>query len=246
MPPEVQLRPILAEAVDAARRALDEFDGVGEYLGVVAEDDVAATHRFAATQAGYRGWHWAVVVATTPAAEQVTVSEVALLPGLDALIAPDWVPWEERVRPGDLGPGDLLAPKDNDVRLAPGYAATGDPDIDELALEVGLGRRQVLSLEGRVDAAARWFDGAYGPGSDMAKAAPATCGTCGFYVPLAGSLRAAFGVCANELAADGRVVHATYGCGAHSDTTLPTGTSAPIFEAFDDAAVEIVERGPES
>ncbi len=64
---------------------------------------------------------------------------------------------------------------------------------------------------------------------------------CGFYLPLAGSLRAAFGVCGNEYAADGHVVHAEFGCGAHSDTTLPTGAGSPQFDAYDDGAVEIVE-----
>ena len=31
-----------------------------------------------------------------------TICEVGLLPGDDALIAPDWVPWADRVRPEDL------------------------------------------------------------------------------------------------------------------------------------------------
>ena len=99
-----------------------------------------------------------------------------------------------------------------------------------------------MSLEGRVDAAERWHDGDYGPDSEMAKAAPSTCGLCGFYLPLAGSLHASFGVCGNEMAADGHVVDAAYGCGAHSDTLLPTGAGSPQFDAYDDGAVEVVER----
>lgn len=66
---------------------------------------------------------------------------------------------------------------------------------------------------------------------------------CGFYLPLAGSLHRAFGVCGNELAADGHVVDAEYGCGAHSDTSLPSGAGSPQFDAYDDGAVEMVE-GP--
>jgi hypothetical protein len=59
----------------------------------------------------------------------------------------------------------------------------------------------------------------------MARGAPAHCGTCAFCVPVAGSLRAAFGVCTNELSpADGRVVSVEYGCGAHSDVVVPTVT----------------------
>lgn len=61
-----------------------------------------------------------------------------------------------------------------------------------------------------------------------------------FLPPLAGSLSAAFGVCGNEFAADGHVVHAEYGCGAHSDTELPTGAGSPQFEPYDDAALDVV------
>ncbi|MFZ2527977.1 MAG: DUF3027 domain-containing protein [Rhodococcus sp. (in: high G+C Gram-positive bacteria)] len=235
------VRPVLADAVDVARAALEELGegGIGAHLGVTSENDCAATHRFVANLPGYRGWQWAVVVAAAPESDHVTVSELVLLPGPDALIAPDWLPWNERVRPGDLGPGDLLAPVVDDPRLVPGYIESGDPEIDDTALEIGLGRRQVMSLEGRLDAARRWFEG-YGPDSEMAKAAPSTCLLCGFFLPLAGSLHAAFGVCGNEFAADGHVVHSSYGCGAHSDTTLPSGAGSPRFEAYDDAAVEIV------
>lgn len=238
---ESGVRPILAEAVDLARRALLELQpvGVGEHLGVTGEDECAATHRFAATLPGYRGWQWAVVVAAAPGAEYATVSESALLPGPDALIAPEFVPWDQRVRPGDLAPGDLLAPRVNDPRLVPGYLQTGDPATDEVCEDIGLGRRQVLSREGRVEAAERWYS-EFGPDADMARSAPGTCGVCGFFVPLAGAMRAAFGVCANAMGADGRVVHVGYGCGAHSDTETSTGAGSPLYEAFDDAAVEMI------
>lgn len=236
------VRPVLADAVDLARQALvDLGEGeVGEHLGVTFEDESAATHRFTAQLPGYRGWQWAVVLAAAPDSDHVTVSELVLLPGPDALTAPDWLPWDERVRAGDLTPGGLLPPRAGDPRLVPGYVATGDPVVDDLAFEVGLGRKQVMSLEGRLDAAERWREGEYGPDTEMAKAAPSTCELCGFYLPLAGSLRVAFGVCGNEMAADGRVVYAEYGCGAHSDTELPTGAGSPQFDAYDDGAVEIV------
>ena len=55
----------------------------------------------------------------------------------------------------------------------------------------------------------------------MARHAPGPCATCGFYLPLAGSLRQTLGACGNAYApADGRVVTADYGCGAHSQATL--------------------------
>lgn len=243
VPPD--LAAVLTGAVDAARAAIVEFSGentVGEYLGAGFEDPTSATHRFLAELPGYRGWQWAVVVAACPGAAQATISEVVLVPGPTALLAPKWVPWDERVRPGDLGPGDLLAPPTDDPRLVPGYMATGDPEIDDVAAEIGLGRRQVLGLWGRNDAAQRWHDGDYGPGSAMAKSTRRMCRDCGFYVPLGGALGVMFGVCANEFAADGHVVDAEYGCGAHSDTPAPAGTGSPLYDPYDDGVLDLVEQ----
>ncbi|WP_179963923.1 DUF3027 domain-containing protein [Mycolicibacterium parafortuitum] len=243
--PSPDLEPLLRGAVEEARAAVVEYSGedsIGEYLGAEFEDPSAATHRFLAELPGYRGWQWAVVVAAAPGATHATISEVVLVPGPTALLAPKWIPWEERVRPGDLGPGDLLAPPAQDPRLVPGYMGTGDPAIDDVAVEVGLGRRQVLSMWGRAEAAQRWHDGEYGPGSAMARATRRVCRDCGFYVPLGGALSVMFGVCANEYAADGHVVDAEYGCGAHSDTPAASGSGSPLFDPYDDGVLDLVER----
>lgn len=236
------LTPILMGAVDQARAAIVEFSGdgvVGDYLGATFDDPASVTHRFLASLPGYHGWQWAVVLATYPGADHTTVSEVVLVPGPDALLAPQWVPWNERVQPGDLSPGDLLAPPPNDPRLVPGYLASGDPELDEIAGEIGFGRKQVLSEWGRTDAAQRWHEGDFGPNSAMARATRRTCRGCGFFVPLSGSLGLVFGVCANELSADGRVVSAEYGCGAHSDTPPPEPIGSPAFEPFDDGVLDL-------
>ena len=238
------LESVLLGAVEQAREALNEFGGegaVGEYLGATFEDPNSATHRFLADLPGYRGWQWAVVVAAYPGADHATISELVLVPGPTALLAPKWLPWQERVRPGDLGPGDLLAPPRDDPRLVPGYMANGDPLIDDTAVELGLGRGHVLSQWGRADAAQRWHDGEFGPGSAMARSTRRVCRDCGFYLPLGGALGVMFGVCANELSADGRVVDATYGCGAHSETPQPAGAGSPQYEPYDDGVLDLAE-----
>ncbi len=238
------LEAVLLGAVEQARAAIVEFSGentVGEYLGAGFDDPTAATHRFLASLPGYQGWQWAVVVAAYPGATHATVSEVVLVPGPTALLAPKWVPWQDRVRPGDLSPGDLLAPPSDDPRLVPGHSASGDPQVDETAVELGLGRRQVLSDWGRAGAAQRWHDGEYGPGSAMARSIRRVCRDCGFYLPLAGSLGSMFGVCANELSADGQVVDSEYGCGAHSDTPAPAGTGSPLYDPYDDGVLDLTE-----
>ena len=99
----------------------------------------------------------------------------------------------------------------------------------------------MLSAYGRDDAAQRWHDGDHGPSSAMARATKRVCRDCGFMVPMAGALGAMFGVCCNELAADGRVVDFFYGCGAHSDTPAPPGTGSPAFDPYDDGVVEVVD-----
>lgn len=233
-----------AAAVDLARRAAEAEAGrpVGDHLGLQADSERVLTHFFASTDRAYLGWRWAVTVARASRARVVTVDEVVLLPGPGALVAPEWLPWSERIRPGDLGVGDLLVTPLDDERLVPAYAAADDPEEEAVALELGFGRVRVLSLEGRDDAADRWYDGAAGPMTPIAQAAPAQCGTCGFLVRLAGGLGPMFGACANEYAPDdGRVVSADHGCGAHSEAVVEDATPpARVAVVVDDFRFEEV------
>jgi hypothetical protein len=236
----------LADAVSLARLAAQEDAGegeVGEHVGVQLEDAAAVTHLFDANTPGYRGWRWAVTVASASVDYPVTVSEVVLLPGPDALVAPEWVPWQQRVQAGDLGVGDLMPTAPDDPRLVPGYVESDDPAIEDAARDAGLGRARVMSRSARLDAAARWKGGEFGPRSDMARGAPGHCGTCGFYLPLAGSLSAAFGVCGNEIApADGHLVHAEYGCGAHSEAEVEQVSPVLVADLiYDDNAMFDIE-----
>jgi hypothetical protein len=212
------LDDVLAAAVAVARAAAVEVGGdtVGVHLVAYPEDVHVVSHAFAASVPGYVGWMWVATLARVADSDHITVDEVVLLPGEGALLAPEWVPWQRRVRPGDLAPGDLLPTEPGDPRLVPGYVDSGDPAVEDVAWEVGLGREWVMSRDGRLDAAERWQH-EHGPRDAMARHAPARCGTCGFLLPLAGSLRAGFGVCGNEYTAtDGRVVSVEFGCGAHS------------------------------
>ncbi|MHB1290385.1 DUF3027 domain-containing protein [Georgenia sp.] len=233
---------VLAGAVDLASRAAEEValaGQVGEHQGVVLEGERLLTHLFASLVPGYQGWHWAVTVARPPRGRVATVCEVQLLPGEGALLAPQWVPWAERLRPGDVGPHDVLPYTADDERLEQGYEATGE-DADELAIyELGLGRARVLSAEGRDQALTRWYGGDHGPYAPAAKAASAQCSTCGFFMKLAGSPRTVFGVCGNEWSPDdGRVVSVDHGCGAHSETDAPApqalwNPSTPVINERD-------------
>lgn len=248
-----KLDAVAAAAVELAREALEDVTEpgqVGEHLRVEATGERLVTHVFECTMPGYRGWSWVVVLARASRAKAATVAETALLPGEDAILAPAWEPWSERLKPEDVGADDLLPYREQDERLEQGYEATGDEDEDRVALwELGLGRPRVLSQEGRGEAAERWQAGEFGPRQTSSRGrkgtVPASCTSCGFLMKLSGSLRSEFGVCTNEWSpADGRVVHLGYGCGAHSETgqddgepEIPRGAGVIV----DELDVEVVD-----
>jgi hypothetical protein len=217
-----KLDTVLAGAVDLARAAAEdvaEAGTVGDHLGAEVAGERLVTHHFGCTAAAYPGWRWAVTLARVPRSKVPTVCETHLVPGEGALLSPEWVPYADRLAPGDVGAGDVTPYLADDPLLEPGFEATGDEDVDRVALwELGLGRARVLSAEGRAVAAQRWYAGTAGPTSPVAVKAPAPCSSCGFFVPMAGALRALFGVCANEWSpSDGTVVSLDHGCGAHSE-----------------------------
>ncbi|MET9929750.1 MULTISPECIES: DUF3027 domain-containing protein [unclassified Streptomyces] len=268
---------LCAEAVDLAREAAEEAAApgiVGAHVEVVAEGDRVVTHFFECKEPGYRGWRWAVTVTRASRAKNVTLDETVLLPGPDSLLAPEWVPWSERLRPGDMGPGDLLPTEQDDPRLEPGYTGEDVPPpnspvseeladhldaedaeivprtpvrgaIAAVAEELGMRRARVLSRYGLHVAADRW-DEAFGAKTPMAQAAPATCESCAFLMPIAGSLKQAFGVCANEFSpADGRVVSLAYGCGGHSEAAVMPKPPRPAPPVHDSTAVDAFPLRPD-
>ena len=104
---------VLAAAVEPARRELLEAtkgEGVGEHVGFTLDADRLGTHWFAATLPGYGGWHWAVTVTRAPRAKSATVCETQLLPGDDALLSPEWLPWADRLAPVLTGAPPAAAP----------------------------------------------------------------------------------------------------------------------------------------
>ena len=253
----------LAAAVDIARTVLLEEvpeSHVGQHRGMAVGGERVVTHFFACAQPGYVGWRWGVTLARAPRQKHVTVNEVTMLPGDESLVAPDWVPWKDRLAKDDLGPGDLNPRPAVDERLVPGYLV-GDSALDEstareqreVAREMGLGRELVLSIEGRDAAAERWYAGDHGPEAPIARAAPGHCATCGFFLRMSGPLSRVFGVCANGSAPnDGAVVSLDHGCGAHSDLVEEPSEkqSSSAEHAFDtitwdtwgDSDLEIISR----
>ena len=217
-------------AVDLARAALVEEVGagdVGDHLGHAVEGERVVTHLFACSDPATSV---AVVGDGRPRQPQQGRHgrRDRAGPGDGAIVAPSWVPYRERIKPGDLSPGDLLPVADDDPRLVPTYSFGDDPlDADDkaqiraVAQDLGLGRVRTLSPEGREFAAQRWYDGDGGPEAPIARSAPDQCTTCGFLIRIAGPLSELFGVCANgDANDDGRIVSFDHGCGAHSEVRL--------------------------
>jgi hypothetical protein len=246
--------PICVAASQTALHAVIDEEGpesVGGYLGAVAEIDHVVTHRFACTLAGYPGWEWHVTVTRSEHAQDVSVSEVTLAPGPDALMAPHWLPWSQRLRPGDLAPGAVAATTGDDARLAPGWSGEDDlatafepGPLHPVNWEAGLGRTRVPSTFGRESAASRWYAGEHGPSSPLARAAPGECRTCGWMLTIGGPLGQMFGVCANLLSpSDGRVVSFDHGCGGHSEASPKVLRTARHAAVLDELALDELDMG---
>ena len=154
------------------------------------------------------------------------------------------MPWDQRIRPGDLSPGDLLAPPAEDPRLVPGYVLSGDPAVDDVAAEVGFGRRQVLSEWGvptppsggttvTTVRSPRWHAA---PGGSAATAAG--------LLPLAGTLGTMFGVRQRvRRRRSGGRFHLRLWC--TFDTRLPPVRAHRCNPTHDDGVLDVSEN-PES
>jgi hypothetical protein len=117
----------LLAAHDLALSALHEItpaETVGDAAGYSREDDGVVSLRFANLLAGYPGWFWTVSLARVED-DEPTVLEVELLPGDDALLAPDWVPWA--VRLADYQAQQVILEAE---RAAAGVDEESDDDVD--------------------------------------------------------------------------------------------------------------------
>ncbi|MFE5838197.1 DUF3027 domain-containing protein [Arthrobacter sp. NPDC056493] len=122
---------VLAAAVDTARTAIEgiaKASEIGDHLAARTEGDRVVTHLFESRLPGYLGWQWYAVLTRNSRSKVITVNELGLLPSEDSVLAPEWVPWAERVRPEDAQDQDAdesqeEAPEEG----APSEAADGAP-----------------------------------------------------------------------------------------------------------------------
>jgi len=116
----------LLAAVDLARAALLEItpaETIGEPLGHIVEGEHILSLLFECTMTGYPGWHWTVSLSRIDGNSAPSVLETELMPGDNAVLAPDWVPWSERL-------ADHGAAQDFSAVGAAGNASGTEDEID--------------------------------------------------------------------------------------------------------------------
>ena len=87
------------KALEQVARAALETITPADTIGAVRsseESDGIATVRFGSNLPGYVGWDWVASLAVD--GKSTTVLETELLAGDNAIQAPDWVPWADRLR----------------------------------------------------------------------------------------------------------------------------------------------------
>ncbi|MEO7123866.1 MAG: DUF3027 domain-containing protein [Lacisediminihabitans sp.] len=109
---------------DLGRAALLEIttaDTVGANAGSISEGEGVISVYFETNLSGYPGWHWTVSIASING-EAPSVLETELLPSEGALLAPEWVPWVDRL-------ADYRAAQD--AAGVDGGEAEDEPDVDD-------------------------------------------------------------------------------------------------------------------
>ncbi|MFP3460733.1 DUF3027 domain-containing protein [Arthrobacter globiformis] len=129
---------VLAAAVDTARTAVEgiaKASEIGDHLAARTEGDRVVTHLFESRLPGYIGWQWYAVLTRNSRSKVITVNELGLLPSEDSILAPEWVPWAERVRPEDAQEQDAEDTQDSREDQGPAGGAAADAAPDETAAE---------------------------------------------------------------------------------------------------------------
>jgi hypothetical protein len=230
-------------AKDLAKKELldfvDDKEQIGKHLRSERIDSKIVAHYFESNLTGYSGWEWEVVISRPSLSKEITVYSTALVVGKNAIRAPKWVPWAERIKPSDVQIWDALAYQKNDSNLVhSGMPHTNIDSIEKLALW----RERVISPIGKRETCKRWITSRPGPHSKTKKVAKDICASCGYFVPLSGDLGQGFGACTNAFSPnDANVVAINNGCGSHSETSVPLGakyfTVGKLY--FQDSAVKM-------
>ena len=128
----------LSEFAQEAARLTGGRRAVGDYIRTDEEEPGLRSYIFQSTLRGYLGWFWSVTI-FQPAGQEPTISEVVMMPGAESLVAPNWIPWSERLADYKALQAELEAQAALDAEeaaaLAEGSDEADDDDDDEVELE---------------------------------------------------------------------------------------------------------------
>lgn len=119
-------KPELQDFARKAAAAGAPSNAVGNFVELIEEEEAVYTYLFESKQKGYVGWRWSVTVFDS--VDGPTVSEVLLMPGPDSLVAPNWVPWSERLADWKALQAELERQAAEEAALS---AEDGDDEPDE-------------------------------------------------------------------------------------------------------------------
>ena len=211
-------------AREAAVQTAEDPQAVGDFLRREDLGDGVYDFRFDSGLKGYEHWEWAVTLYHDAELGEWTVNEAALLPTKRSLVAPQWVPFRDRLPRRARGSRD--SQEDDGQETEPGIAeaeagqemrdrdgnlldpADSDEDVAEAINRFYLLRRRVPSPKGLQDTAQRWDDG-----RSHSSRGDSDCVRDAFVVPLEGILGRMYGVCTNRHCRyDGKVVPLDHTC----------------------------------
>ena len=138
----------IAQAV--AVTVSDEDGQVGDFVEAIDLGDNVTDFRFESRVRGYEGWQWSVTLYHDVELDHWTVNESSLVPTDKALRPPKWIPWKDRLEPGDLAVTDSIGTDPDDPRMEEGFRKTQDAETSDdtddkpsVADETEIGRAHV-------------------------------------------------------------------------------------------------------
>ena len=94
--PEATKYPALAAIARESLLQMTPAESIGELVDERDDGDGIVTLFFTSEMVGYPGWRWTVSLSNFDDQEP-SVLETELTPADGALLAPDWVPWSDRL-----------------------------------------------------------------------------------------------------------------------------------------------------
>jgi hypothetical protein len=126
---------------DVARQAVlsiaSDSEEVGELQSQRELENGVSEFRFSSHIQGYEDWLWLVTLYHDEEADNWTVDESSLIPGVNALLPPAWIPWKDRLQPSDLSVTDAFGTDPYDPRLEEGWHASQEDEVGDSDGQLG-------------------------------------------------------------------------------------------------------------